>query len=455
MKTMMTLTMMIWLLAFVAKADQFPADFQWCVATSAHQIEGYNEHSDWWDWEHQPGRIHGGEVSGAATDHWNRLEQDSQLIKDLGVHMYRFSVEWAKIEPKEGQFDTEAINHYKEEIRILKSKGITPMVTLHHFTHPKWFMDQGAWEDNLSPVKFRRFANFVYDQLGAEVDLFITFNEPTVFITVGWGAGLFPPGKQDLDLANDVMINVLRAHALSYDSLRKKARVAGRKIQVGFAHHLRVFDPYVSWSPFDQGVAYVADKYFNQAFLNALQTGRFRVALPGMTDRDVFIPGLRDSQDFLGLNYYTRDLLQFDIFEEGMFRRHVNRDAKVTDVDWEVYPEGFSIVAEMLTSRFPQVPIYITENGIADATDRLRPRFLRGHLSEVLKMIDKGVPIKGYCYWSLMDNFEWIEGYGPRFGLYEVDYTTFQRRLRPSGEYFRSMVKANRLLPLPSADSGY
>ncbi|MEC9282059.1 MAG: family 1 glycosylhydrolase [Bdellovibrionota bacterium] len=428
-----------------AERMQFPDNFLWGVATSAHQIEGYNENSDWWFWEHQEGKIAKDEVSGAATDHWNRLEQDTQLIKDLGVRMYRFSIEWAKIEPQRGKIDYLALKHYKKEIDLLIAAGITPMLTLHHFTHPQWFMEMGAWENPESTELFLNYTKLVYENLGEELNWIITFNEPMVFITVGWGAGLFPPGKTDTQATMVAAHGVLKAHAKAYHYLKAAAKQKNRTLKVGFAHHLRVFEAYRWWHPIDHIIANVSHRFFNNSFLKAIETGVYRVNLPIIGTYKAKVDGLKFSQDFLGLNYYSRDMIKFNASDPNGFEPIPNPKGDHTDLGWEIYPEGLSKVARSLNERFPGLPMIITENGIADHKDLKRSEFIYLHLKEIWQMIQEGLPIEGYMYWSLLDNFEWIEGFEPRFGLYEVDYKNFERKLRPSGEYYKAIARQNAL----------
>lgn len=426
---------------------KFPKDFLWGVATAAHQIEGNNINSDWWNWENQEGKIANSEKSGLATDHWNRLEEDTQLIKELDLKMYRFSIEWAKVEPRKGEFDHQILEHYLRELNLLIEAGITPMLTLHHFTHPQWFMEMGAWENANCCELFLNFVKVVYEFLGDKLKWIITFNEPMVFVSVGWGAGLFPPGKTDTKATMRAAYGVLRAHAKAYKYLKEASRLKNLSLNVGFSHHLRVFKAYRWWHPLDQLIAKVAHRFFNQSFLEAIETGVYKVRLPLIGSFCEKIDDLKGSQDFLGLNYYSRDMIKFAPFNQNRFEPIANPNGPQTDLAWEIYPEGLSIVTKDLHRRFPDLPILITENGIADSKDTMRSEFIFSHLKEIWQMIQEGLPIQAYMHWSLLDNFEWIEGFEPRFGLYEVDYNSFERKLRPSGEYYRKIVRANELVP--------
>ncbi|MBI4925984.1 MAG: glycoside hydrolase family 1 protein [Bdellovibrio sp.] len=194
----------------------FPKDFKWCVATSAHQIEGYNTQSDWWDWEQTLGKIKNGDKSGAACDHWNRVAEDIDLLKNLNIKQYRFSIEWAKIEPNQDVWDSEAIAHYKKELQILSQAQIEPIITLHHFTLPRWFRKQGGWEWSEAPTEFLKYVQFVYKALGAPEQIWITFNEPMVHLVGGYIAGVTPPGeKRAISGLIRPLKGLLQSHALA------------------------------------------------------------------------------------------------------------------------------------------------------------------------------------------------------------------------------------------------
>jgi beta-glucosidase len=421
----------------------FPPGFRWCVSTAAHQVEGYNTESDWWDWEQVPGHIKNGDKSGPACDHWNRVSEDIGLMKDLNVTTYRFSIEWAKIEPKPGEWNQEAVDHYKDEIAQLRAAGIEPMITLQHFTFPRWVRAQGGWGWSGIADAFARYTEFVYTNVAPGVRDWITINEPMVTLTLGYGAGLQPPGLTDLKLAKEPFLGMLRGHAAAYHVLH---RLAGeRPVRVGVAHHLRVFDPNSEWNPLDILLSRVLDQAFNWAFPEAIETGHAKVSMPFILSINEKIPGLKGTEDFLGVNYYTRDRIAVDLASPNGFKTLVTAGAPVTDVGWEIYPEGFHRVLKSLAHRIPGKPIIITENGIADADDSKRPLFLLEHLRELTRSIAEGMPIEGYCHWSLMDNFEWSEGFTPRFGLYAMDYATMARTPRESARLFAEVARLNSL----------
>jgi beta-glucosidase len=419
---------------------RFPESFKWCVATSGHQIEGHNQNSDWARWERIPGKIKNGDLSGKATDHWNRVAEDAQLIADLNVGYYRMSVEWPRIEPAEGKFSREAIEHYRTEIAELAKRGIRPMITLNHFTLPLWAADRGGWEWSGMPAAFERFTEYVYRQLGADVRDWITLNEPMVVVVFGYLDGRFPPGKKDPASAIRALQGMLRSHALAYHKLHGLAAEQGRKIRVGVAHHFRIFDPRTA-SPVDALIASVLSGAFNWAFPDALQTGRLGLLIP----RPVFksFKDLKGTQDFIGVNYYTRDFVDRFSLDRGFqeFQLADSKGPPKTDVKWEIYPEGIYRILKSVSARYPHLPILVTENGLADRDDTRRLAFLREHLYQLSRAIKDGVRLEGYCHWSLLDNFEWAEGFGPRFGLYEVNYETLERTPRLSAEFFSYVAR--------------
>lgn len=430
----------LWVPALSAKAEAF----KWCAATSAHQIEGGNEHSDWWRWEMESDQVQ--EPSGRAADHWSRWQEDLNWLETLGVNTYRFSVEWAKVEPSAGRFDAQVLQHYRRLVAGLAERGIEPMVTLLHFTLPDWLAQKGGLESQEFPERFRQFAEVVYEHLGPWVVRWITVNEPMVHISAGYVEGVFPPGYQrPIQGIERPLVQMLRGHQKAYHALHSKARRAGRPLEAGMSFHLRAFHPLRAWNVLDQLAASLIGRVWNWTVATALETGRLKAQIVGLIRVNQALPGLAGTQDFFGLNYYSRDLISLDVF--GGLQRHVG-DGVRTDLDWEIYPEGLYETLKQVHRRFPHLPIYITENGLADGRDQLRPQFLKDHLKVLAQARAEGVRVQGYCHWSLLDNFEWAEGYGPRFGLLEVDYVTFERRPRPSFWLYADWIQQNPQGPL-------
>jgi beta-glucosidase len=431
------------LLAQTAKSDvKFPDGFQWCVSTAAHQIEGYNVNSDWWDWEQIPGHIANGDKSGAACDSWNRVSDDVAMLEHLGVQTYRFSVEWAKIEPEEGRFDQSAIDHYRDEVDQLRAAGISPMITLQHFTFPRWVREKGAWEWDGFSDAFSNFATIVYTEIAPKSRDWVTINEPMVTILGGYLEGQTPPGEtRNIADIFPVLSGLLKAHAAAYATLHQLAGLYGADIRVGLAHHLRTFDPLIRLNPLDDVATHIAEIEWNWMLPDAIESGTLKMKIPFLANKEEKIPGLAGTEDFFGVNYYTGDLIAFS-FKKGLVQ-HTRKALEKNDLRWDIYPEGFYRTLTAVAKRYPGKPVIVTENGIADANDSKRSDFIKNHLSEMARAIKDGVPVEGYCHWSLMDNFEWTSGFAPRFGLYEMDYNNFNRTPRPSAELYRQIILDN------------
>jgi beta-glucosidase len=423
---------------------RLPAGFLLGTSTSSHQIEG-GQRNDWTEWEagaFPDGRKRAADPSGRAADSWNRFPEDLALMKALGANAYRFSVEWSRLEPERGVWSDAAAEQYLRWVTQLRAAGIEPMVTLSHFTLPVWVAAQGGWESDVTLIDFERFAGRVARLLGRQVDLWCTVNEANVLTVQGFALGGWPPGKRDVDVASDVLLRLCEAHARAARQIREHdtwdADGDGRPCLVGFAHHLRIFHP-ASRSPLDGTVASVADEYFNQSLISGLDTGRVRLFLPGVVDISRRIEGYAGSCDYLGINYYSRDHMEADFKQAILSRQYVPEDRPKNDLGWELYPEGLL----QLLLRFSRtgLPLHVTENGIADGRGTLRSRFLHEHLVAVEEALSRGVDVRSYFHWSLLDNFEWAEGYAPRFGLYRVDWETLHRTPTPAVATFQQAAK--------------
>jgi len=417
----------------------FPPDFKWGTATSSHQVEGNNTNNDWWAWEQEEGHIKEGHRSGLACNWWERAEEDFDRAAELGQNGHRLSVEWSRIEPEEGRFDDAALGRYREMLRALRERGIEPMVTLHHFTNPLWLAEMGGWEYPRVVPLFERYAARVVEALGEFCDLWCTVNEPNVVVFLGYVLGVFPPGRQDFRAAMRVGRNLMRAHAAAYHrihALQPQARV-------GFAHNVRIFDPANPRSLLDRRVAAWQDRAYNETFLAAVARGRWLLPLGlGWAWR------LRRTLDWVGLNYYTRDVVAFDRrARHQLFGRNFHPEgAELLDGGYgEFYPEGMARSLRRLARL--NLPIYVTENGIPDADDDQRPRYIITHLHQVWRVIQNCHPVMGYYHWTLVDNFEWAEGWTLRFGLIELDPQTQARTPRRSAYLYRDICRANSITP--------
>jgi beta-glucosidase len=417
----------------------FPADFKWGVATAAHQVEGENIHNDWWAWEQTDGHINKGHTSGLACDWWRNAEADFDRAAAMGLNALRLSVEWSRIEPRPGVFDDSALERYGQMLRGLHERGIEPMVTLHHFSNPRWLAEQGGWEAPETIPLFTRFVRRVVDSLGKYCDIWCTINEPNVYGVLGYLEGVFPPGKSDLKTALRIIRNMLTGHAAAYREIHNLQPEA----RVGLAHHMRVFDPINPRSPLDRRVARSTDKVFNQAILTALTRGRWTLPLGfGLAWK------LRHTLDWIGLNYYTRDMVAFDRTQSQMLfgrRQHADGGEMLDGGYGEFYPRGMFRCLQRLARL--GLPIYVTENGIPDADDDQRPRYLLAHLHQVWHAIQLCYPVMGYYHWTLVDNFEWAEGWSLRFGLLALDTETQVRTPRRSADLYAETVRANAITP--------
>ena len=424
-----------------ASPPKLPQTFRFCVTTAAHQIEGNNTNSDWWEWEQLPGKIKNGDRSGIATEAWKHFDEDVKNMKWLGIDTYRFSVEWAKIEPEEGVFDESVLAEYRSQIEKLQANGIDPMITLYHFTLPLWVSKNGGWEWSGIADAFDRFTEKVATRLGSGVTLWITLNEPLTIIVAGYMSTVFPPGKNEMNSIALPMANMVRAHARAYHTLHRVLDSTSHRVRVGLAHHLRNFDPWRSRNPLDRYASKKFDEIFNWAIPTAVQNGTLRFSMPFIAHANEFIPEAINTQDFFGLNYYSRDRIEVNPFVQEKIKRNVTPGAPLTDLGWEIYPDGLSRILEEVGTRFSQMPIWIAENGIADSQDSQRTKFIQDHLSRVADAIQTGLPIEGYCHWTLNDNFEWAEGWSAQFGLFSLEPGTLHRIPRPSAYDFATLIQ--------------
>jgi beta-glucosidase len=425
-------------------ALRFPCGFRFGAATAAHQVEGGNERCDWWDFERLPGRIADKSRSGRACDHYHRFREDLDLLVALGLTTYRFSIEWARVEPEPGQFDRAALDHYAEVIDACRERGIEPCVTLYHFTLPRWFARQGGWVAASAPDVFGRYVRAVQRAVGEKVALWVTLNEPVVYLYQGYMMGIWPPAERDVGRMLLAGRNLLRAHFEAYAILRARAGFGGQPPSVGIAHHVRIFDPARPANPLDRLAAAAQAAAFNWSFLDSVHQG---LMLPpfGLGEPT---PRPGPAHDFVGVNYYSRGRVRVDPSAPGglLGAQETTPGAPRSDLGWEIYPEGLLRALREVDARYGR-PIWITENGIADASDRLRPRFLVDHLAQVAQATAECIPVKGYYHWSLLDNFEWAEGFTPRFGLYAMDYATGARSLRPSGALYARIAREREIAP--------
>jgi beta-glucosidase len=421
----------------------FPAGFLWGAATSAHQVEGGNTGNDWWRFEHLPGVIAGGRGSGEACRHWELFDSDFALAAADGHNAHRLSLEWSRLEPAPGQFDPGAVAHYHAVLASLRRHALTPIVTLHHFTNPLWVADAGGWESRATVDRFEAFVRFCAREFGSEVDWWCTVNEPEVFAFRGWSEGIWPPAVRDNSRALAVIAHQLEAHGRAYHVLHSEDRADadgdGVAARVGFAKHRIQLEPLRPWNPLDRLQAELEDRVFNVAVERAAIDGEIDLSVPGARGIKRSLPELRHALDWYGLNYYTRWMVR----SLSAVPHVAKPGAPQNDLGWELWPGGLE-QALVAAGRFG-LPVLVTENGVADARDTLRPAALIGYVEAVHAALARGVNVVGYLHWSLLDNFEWADGYRGRFGLYAVDFDRPERprTRRASAEVFARIARAN------------
>ena len=415
-----------------ANSQYFTKDFLWGAATAAHQVEGGLQ-NDWTVWEAEHAKTLAAqapykykhldnwpEIEAQATeadnyrsadgvDHYNRYEQDFALLEQLHLNAFRFGIEWARIEPQEGVWDIQAVTHYKQYLKALTERGITPVVTLFHFTLPVWFAQKGGFTKRSNIRYFLRFAQKVLEEYSPYISYLITVNEPTVYVGESYINGVWPPNQHSKWQAYRVVRNLIRAHKQIYNL----AHTNNSRLRVSMAHHLSDYYP------------------GDDAWLTQRST-----QIANYFGNHYIIKRVAKHSDFLGINYYQ----SHRIFG---YRVHNPDTVQVNDLGWDMQPGRLAPALEGLAERY-LLPIMITENGLADAADNYRQWWLAETIKAMNLSLQNGVPLVGYLHWSLLDNFEWDKGYWPKFGLVAVDRQTMQRHIRPSGRWYGLVVQRLR-----------
>ncbi|MGH8985146.1 MAG: glycoside hydrolase family 1 protein [Acidimicrobiia bacterium] len=386
---------------------EFPVGFVWGTATAAHQVEGGNWNNDWWTWEHDP-TSPCVEPSGDACDHFWRYPDDIALLAELGFGAYRFSLEWSRIEPEDGEFSRNALDHYRRMVDCCRDNGLLPVVTYHHFTNPRWTVTElGGWEDPAVADRFGRFCERTAADLGADVGMSCTLNEPNVVALMGYYLGVFPPGKRDEGLLVRATDNLIRAHRLAYDAI--KAGPGDGPVGLTLSMHEFVCVP----------------------------GGEGQMARAQDRMEDVWLGACR-GDDYVGVQTYTR--LRFG--PDGLLGPAEGVPA--LQMGYEYWPRALETTIRRAIE-VAGTPVYVTENGIGTEDDDQRVRYLTEALQGVGRCLDVGLDVRGYFCWSLMDNFEWALGYRPTFGLVAVDRETQERTPKPSAHWMGKIARTNRL----------
>jgi beta-glucosidase len=416
----------------------FPAGFLWGTATAAHQVEGDNRANDFWSWEEGAGHIAEGHRSGIACDWWGgRWQEDFDRAAGDGQNAHRLSVEWSRIEPTPGKVDGDSLSAYREILEGARRRGLRPMVTLHHFTNPMWFLERGGWTQPDAPAQFENFVEATVAALGDLVDDWVTINEPNVYAYAAYTAGAFPPGEKNLGRALLVMGQMIRAHARAYAVIHR-GRPGAR---VGIAHHYRGIRAAHRANPVEAASAWLRNHLFNETIPRAVFDGWVRV--PGRSYR---IPEAAGTQDYFGLNYYTAEIVRMDLRRplELFGRSSYPKGADLSPSGFIAHaPDGFW--RALVWARRFRLPIMITENGIEDDSDGIRRRYLATHLRQLWRAANFNWQVEGYYHWTLVDNFEWERGWTQRFGLWSLDPQTQERRRRPSANFYSDVCRKNAL----------
>ncbi len=398
----------------------FPKNFYWGAATASFQVEGYNENTDWAK-AAKEGRV---PMAGRLADHYHLYEQDFDIAKELGHNAHRFSIEWARIEPREGEWDIDEVEHYRRVLRALRARNLKPFVTLWHFTLPLWFSESGGFERKDTPEIFARYARFVAKEFGGELHGISTINEPIVFAGLGWLKGNWPPFKQftlvglgetthsgDRRLSRPevswgafftyrkVVKNLIAAHNAAYDAIKAERP----DMEVSIVKHVVAHEG--DWNPLNKLKAVISNQFQTYSFMNKVYK----------------------KCDAIGLNFYH-------------YKKYGDKIVyKKTDMGWEIIPEGIYFALKMLW-RYRK-PIFVSEAGLADADDSDRAEYITKQVEGVARALAEGIDVRGHMYWSLIDNYEWALGVDKKFGLVEIDYKTLERKIRPSAWVYKELIE--------------
>ena len=401
------------------KILEFPPDFLWGTSTSAYQIEG-GVTNDWSEWESSDLRFKNLDsrgldpndfICGQGCDSYNRYEEDFDLAKSLNTNAIRFGIEWARVEPEKGEFSEKEIEHYRDVIQAVKARGFKIVLTLWHWTNPLWLAREGGWTNKKAVEYYSRYVKRMVEEFGDDIDYYVTLNEPMVHISNGYMTGKFPPNKKNIFAARKVFNNLVRAHKEAY----KLIHIRNAHASVSITQLTNYFEPARKWLLDEIIMAKLFDYFWNLRFLNKI----------------------KNHLDYIGVDYYFHDR----IIWYPPYKKNLNK--KTTDMGWEIFPEGIYQVLKLL-NRYKK-PIIILENGLADKEDKHRTDFIRDHIYNVYRAIEEGVDVRGYFHWSLLDNFEWAEGWVPKFGLFEVNRKTFERKMRPSAKVYAEICRTNKL----------
>ncbi|MDO4563998.1 MAG: family 1 glycosylhydrolase [Clostridia bacterium] len=393
-------------------AIRFKTGFSLGAASAATQVDGDCKNSNWYDW-YQRGRIKDGSNPDIATGHRQRVEEDTELLISMGIRDYRFGLEWARIEPNEGEFSEEEFSAVRHELELLIKGGVRPLITIHHFSNPMWFEKQGGFYNRAGVERFLRMVGEVVQRLGDLVSEYITINEPNVYAMNGYFSGSWPPGKRSVFAMLRVIRNMGECHRRSYELIHElRAAMGYADTKVGYAHHMRAYAPKNPKNVWHRVctpiVRYIFQSHISHSYLKK---------------------GGKVFADFHAVNYYSRTAVAG--LKDGTFDGVCKND-----LGWEIYPEGLIICAKELDA-LVRLPIYVTENGTCDNNDAFRARFIYEHLREIA---NSELPFIRYYHWCFVDNFEWLEGMSARFGLVELHPGSLERTVKASGRFYSELI---------------
>jgi beta-glucosidase len=450
---------------------RFPAGFVWGTATAAFQIEGASKDdgrgSSIWDtFCGVPGAVVNGDIGDVATDHYHRMREDVALMASLGVAAYRFSVSWPRICPDGRGVNPAGIDFYDRLVDALLENGITPFITLYHWDLPQELEDRRGWANRATAYRFADYADVVHRALGDRVSDWITLNEPYCAALLGYGAGVHAPGRREPGAATAAIHHLLLAHGLGVQAIRDERATS----RVGITLNLYPVDAVDPTDPVDVDAARRVDGLQNRIFLDPVLLGNYPADVLADLEPFGFTGHVKDTDlavisarlDALGVNYYTGHHVTGHPAEGVLTRewigaehaRNVSRGLPTTAMGWEVLPEGLTRVLRRLQVEYPKIPLYITENGAAyddvvssdgKVNDLDRLDYLDRHLRAAHTAIEQGVDLRGYFCWSLLDNFEWAQGYAKRFGIVHVAFDTLVRTPKLSAEWYSKVVRSNVL----------
>jgi beta-glucosidase len=451
---------------------RFPDGFLWGTATASYQIEGAvgeggRGASIWDTFAHTPGKVYRGDTGDIACDHYHRLEGDLDLMSDLGLEAYRFSVAWPRVQPSgSGTPNQEGLDFYRRLVAGLSQRDIVPMLTLYHWDLPQAIEDRGGWTNRETSERFAEYAGIVYEALSEEVGHWITLNEPWVAAWMGYGLGVHAPGRRDSAAALAATHHLLLGHGLAMERMRS----AGDDNQLGVTLNLHPGHPSRDTNA-DRETARRVDGQANRLYLDPLFRGEYPediFSYYGERGADLSFARDGDLQkisvpiDFLGINYYFRHTVREAPVEEGSSvpfadlgaRPVIPHAGEKTAMGWPVEPEGLKEMLVRIKDEYADVPIYVTENGRAvhdyvdpegNVVDEERVSYLDSHFRAAHEAMEQGVDLRGYMVWSFLDNFEWAEGYSKRFGLVFVEYGSQQRVPKSSARWYSEVIKRNGL----------